>query len=240
MGLLKLSNITKKFGDLKAVNDLSFEVEENCIYGIAGPNGAGKTTLFNVISGLYKNEGKIIFEDKEINDLRPHKVCHLGIARTFQFPNVFSTMKVKKNIEVGAHYGKNNGDEKKITKEIIDYLGLQEKIDLLVKDLPLFDKKMVMLGAALATKPKLLMLDEPLGGLSPREIKLCTDYVKRINEEFKVTIIMIEHLMKHLIDLSDKMLILHEGKKIFEGFPEDVVSNEQVLEVYLGKDYEYA
>lgn len=240
--VLEVRNVTKSFGKLLAVNRLSFEVKKGSILGIAGPNGAGKTTLFNVISGIYPCEGSIMFADKDISGQKPYTISRLGIARTFQFPAVFSSLSVYKNIEIGAYYGggytKAGIDEKVCS--VMDYLDIRDRADLIIEDLPLYDKKMVMLGAALATDPEIIMLDEPLGGLSPREIQMSSDIFKKINGDLGVTLIIIEHLMKYLIALSDEMLILNEGQKIYFGSPEEVVNDDYVIKVYLGEDHEHA
>jgi branched-chain amino acid transport system ATP-binding protein len=235
--ILETRNVTKRFGELAAVKGLSFEVEEGEIFGIAGPNGAGKTTLFNVISGTYSGMGEILFRDEHIEKLRPFQVCLKGIARTFQIPSVFSTLSVYDNIRVGAHFGNHNPDEEKTIKEVLDFTGLTEKENVEAKHLPLFDKKKTMLAAALATDPKLLMLDEPIGGLSPSEISASVELFKRINGELGITLIIIEHLMKVLMGVSQRMMILHNGEKICIGSPSEVAGHKQVIEVYLGAEY---
>lgn len=235
--ILETKEITKRFGQLAAVKDLSFEVEEKEIFGIAGPNGAGKTTLFNVINGNYSATGEILFLGKRIDRLRPYQVCLRGIARTFQIPSVFSTLTVYDNIRVGAHFGNHERDEKNTINEILQFIGLSEKKNTLSKHLSLFDKKITMVGAALATHPRLLMLDEPIGGLSPWEIRQSIDLFKRINKELGITLIVIEHLMKFLMELSNRMMILHNGQKICVGLPEEVSKDKQVIDVYLGAEY---
>lgn len=235
--ILETKEVTKRFGQLAAVKDLSFEVEEKEIFGIAGPNGAGKTTLFNVITGNYPAVGEIYFLGKRIDRLRPFQICLLGIARTFQIPSVFSTLTVYDNIRIGAHFGNHIRDEKHTIQEVLQFVGLSDKQNTLSKHLSLFDKKLTMVGAALATHPKLLMLDEPIGGLSPWEIKLSIDLFKRINHELGITLIVIEHLMKFLMELSNRMMILYNGQKICVGLPEEVAQDKQVVDVYLGADY---
>src|SRR4030067_2459098 len=178
--ILQTKQVTKRFVELAAVKDLTFEVDEGEIFGIAGPNGAGKTTLFNVISGIYSGSGEIYFQGARIDRLRPFQVCLTGIARTFQIPSVFSTLTVYDNVRVGAHFGNHNLDEQKTIREVIDFVGLSGKQDIEAKHLPLFDKKITMLAAALATEPKILMLDEPIGGLSPGGIKHCVVSFMRV------------------------------------------------------------
>jgi branched-chain amino acid transport system ATP-binding protein len=235
--ILETKQVTKRFGEMAAVKDLSFTVEEKEIFGIAGPNGAGKTTLFNVISGIYPGSGEIYYLSERIDRLRPFQICLKGIARTFQIPSVFSTLTVYDNIRIGAHFGNRSPGEKKRIKDALDFLGLAEKQDIEAKHLSLFDKKLTMLGAVLATEPKLIMLDEPIGGLSPKEINQSVDLFKRINSELGVTLIVIEHLMKVLMAISHRMMIIHNGEKICIGTPEEVAKDKQVIEVYLGAEY---
>lgn len=235
--ILETRQVAKRFGELIAVKDLSFSVEEKEIFGIAGPNGAGKTTLFNIITGFYSGSGEIYFQGRRIDRLRPFQVCLRGIARTFQIPSVFSTLSVYDNVRVGAHFGNHHPNERKTIQEVIDFVGLTGKQDIEAKHLPLFDKKLTMLAAALATKPKLLMLDEPIGGLSPVEINKSVEIFKRINQELGITLIIIEHLMKVLMGISHRMMILHNGENICIGSPEEVARDKQVIEVYLGAEY---
>ncbi|OGN71788.1 MAG: hypothetical protein A2X25_02490 [Chloroflexi bacterium GWB2_49_20] len=235
--ILETKQITKRFGELAAVNNLSFDVNEKEIFGIAGPNGAGKTTLFNVISGIYSGSGEIDYFGERIDRLRPFQVCLKGIARTFQIPTVFSTLTVYDNIRIGAHFGNHSLNEKKIINDVLEFIGLTEKQHIEAKHLPLFDKKLTMLGAALATEPKLILLDEPIGGLSPKEINESVELFKRINNELGITIIVIEHLMKVLMAISQRMMIIHNGEKICIGSPEEVARDKQVIEVYLGAEY---
>jgi branched-chain amino acid transport system ATP-binding protein len=238
MNLLDVKEVTKSFGNLSVVNKLSFEVKKGEILGIAGPNGAGKTTLFNLITGVYNFEGKIFFQEENISTLRPYIICQKGIARSFQLPLVFPTMTVYENINIGAYFGKRNrDDEKKIIREILNLVVLQEKAHILAKNLRLFDKKMTMLAAALATRPKLLLLDEPAGGLSAKEIDQSVSMFKKINSEFGISIIIIEHLMKVLLGICQRMMILQNGEQICIGLPENVMKNKKVIEVYLGEDY---
>lgn len=235
--ILETKQVTKKFGEMTAVDNLSFEVNEKEIFGIAGPNGAGKTTLFNVISGIYSGSGEIDYYGERIDRLRPFQVCLKGIARTFQIPSVFSTLSVYDNIRIGAHFGNHSQNEKKIITDVLEFMGLTEKQHVVAKHLPLFDKKLTMLGAALATEPKLILLDEPIGGLSPKEINQSVDLFKRINNELGITLIIIEHLMKVLMAISQRMMILHNGAKICVGSPGEVAQDKQVIEVYLGAEY---
>ncbi len=235
--ILETKELGKRFGELSAVKNLSFSVEEGEIFGIAGPNGAGKTTLFNLISGLYTGEGTIYFKGEQISHLRPYQRCNEGVARTFQIPTVFASLTVRENIWIGAHFGNRGVRESQATQVAMEFVGLAQQKDVLAKNLPLFDKKMTMLAAALATQPRLLMLDEPIGGLSPIEIQKSVEVFKRINQELKVTIIIIEHLMKVLMGISNRMMILENGERICIGSPADVANNKRVIEVYLGAEY---
>ncbi len=235
--VLEVKQLTKRFGELAAVNNLSFEVEKGEIFGIAGPNGAGKTTLFNVISGVYSGTGEVIFEGQPISRLRPYQVCHRGLARTFQIPTVFSTLTLYDNVRVGAHFGTAGQDEDRIIGDTLDFVDLRGKENVEVKHLCLFDKKLTMLAAALATQPRLLMLDEPIGGLSPVEIGQSISLFERINQEMGVTLIVIEHLMSVLVEISQRLMILHNGERISIGSPEEVTKDKQVIEVYLGAEY---
>ena len=238
MKILKVDNLTQRFGALAAVKDLSFELEEGEILGIAGPNGAGKSTLFNSITGFYRYSGDIYFNNEKITGLKPHQICNKGIARTFQIPRLFLTLSVYKNLLVGAHFGvKTRGaeEEEDIIKGVIDLLDLGGREDTVAANLNLFDKKLTMVAAALVTKPKLLLVDEPTAGLSPTETREFIDLFKRINKELGLSIIIIEHLMKVITELSQRLLIMENGAKITIGSPEEVTKDEKVIEIYLGR-----
>lgn len=235
MKILQSKKLTKHFGELAAVKELSFEVEEGEIFGIAGPNGAGKTTLFNLITGFYHGSGDIVFDNINISQLRPHQICHRGIARTFQIPQLFLTLPVLENVRVGAHFGVRGAHrERERINEAINFVRLQGKESVIAANLNLFDKKMTMLAAALATEPKLLLLDEPIGGLSPIEVRQSVTLFQKINKDLGLTIIIIEHLMKVLTEVSHRLLILHNGEKICIGSPQEVTQDKRVIEVYLG------
>jgi branched-chain amino acid transport system ATP-binding protein len=233
--LLQLEGVTKKFGDFTVIDGLSFEVETGEVFGIAGPNGAGKTTLFNVVTGFYPAQGKIRFDGRRIDGLGPHQICHRGIARTFQMPLLFHSMSILQNVSVGAHFGKDRSalDGGRL-REVLDFVGLGPRQNRPTAGLKIFDKKLTMLAAALATRPRLLLLDEPVAGLSPIEAEQFIDLAGRINRELGVTIIVIEHLMRVLVQISNRLLILDNGKQIALGPPEAVVQDPRVIEVYLG------
>ena len=235
MKILQAKEVTKRFGELAAVKDLNFEVEKGEIFGIAGPNGAGKTTLFNLISGIYPYSGEITFEGEDIHGLRPFQVCHRGVARTFQIPILFPTITVYDNVRVGAHFGVLKGkNEKERINKVIDFVGLRGRENVVAEHVDLFDKRLTMLAATLATEPRLLLVDEPIAGLSPKEVKASVELFRRINKELGITIIVIEHLMKVLVSISNRLMILNNGEKICIGPPKEVTQNKEVIEVYLG------
>ncbi len=236
--LLQVNDVSKQFGELSALNSVSFEVSEGEIFGIAGPNGSGKTTLFNVITGVYPYSGNIIFDGLSIRGLRPHRICHRGIGRTFQISTVFSTMTVRQNLEIGARFG-NHGqtDIEQSIKEAITLAGLGERENTIGANLNLFDKKATMIAAALATKPKLLLLDEPAGGLSLSEIEELLKLIRKINQALGISVIIIEHLMKVIMGLCQRLMILHYGDKICLGPPQEVAKDKRVIEAYLGGTY---
>ena len=237
--ILQCKNVTKRFGSLAAVDDLSFEVEKGEIFGIAGPNGSGKTTLFNLITGVYPFSGAISFEGGRISGLSSHKICHKGIARTFQIPQLFLSLPVNENIRAGAHFGApgKQDNEKETVAEVIDFVGLSGRENTVAANLKLLDKKRTMIATALATKPRLLLLDEPIAGLSPAEVKESIAMFKKINGEMGLTVIIIEHFMKVLTELSNRLMVLENGRNICIGLPVEISKNEKVVECYLGDSY---
>ncbi len=242
--ILQTVNLSKKFDGLTALSDVDLTVEKGEIFGIAGPNGAGKSTLFNVIAGTFlPSAGEIFFNGHNVTRLKAHQICHLGLGRSFQIPQTFPTLSVRDNLRVGAVFG--NGPErraesKKTSVEQIDktlsFLELTSCQDSLATNLDIYTTKLVMLGSILCTGCHLIMLDEPLAGLSMSEIKSFLDLVHKINKEMGITVIVIEHLLDMLIDISERMLILHNGKIIYFGEPEAVRESEEVVNVYLGKE----
>jgi branched-chain amino acid transport system ATP-binding protein len=235
--ILQVRNLSKAFGAMMAVNNLCFDVPAGEVFGIAGPNGAGKTTVFNLITGFLQGTGEVRFEDKNVTNLKPHQICHRGIARTLQIPQVFSTLDVFNNVRFGAHFGNKHikdGNETEIINRALDFVGLQNEKTAIAENMDLFHKKLIMIAAALATRPRLLLLDEPIGGLSPAEIDPLIDLIRRINLELNITVIIIEHLMKVLKELSHRLMILHYGEEILTGSPAEVMEDEKVREVYLG------
>lgn len=235
--LLSTTDLSMRFGNLVALDRVSFDVAQGEVFGIAGPNGAGKTTLFNVIAGQYNGTGKIIFDGQEIQNLTPHRVCHRGIARTFQIPKVFPSLTVFQNVKFGAHFGnRERGSGEDELREILKLAELEGKMDKLARNVDLFTKKTTMLAAAVATRPKLLLLDEPIGGLNPEEIEHFLGLVTRVRAELGVTIMIIEHLMEYLMELSDRLMILDFGKQICIGTPSEVAKDKKVIEVYFGEE----
>lgn len=235
--MLKATHITKKFGDLVAVNDLSFHVREGQIYGIAGPNGAGKSTVFNMITGNYSYEGTIEFQGRKITGMTPYRIAKAGIARTFQIPQIFRSLNVKMSVNVGSRFGTRKGLDPDHVARIIRFVGLEDEQEQMTGRLNLLGKKKLMIGAALATKPKILMLDEPMAGSNAREIKHLMDLIRRINSELGITVIIIEHFMKVLTELTEDLLIIESGRMICCDAPEVVTNNPKVIESYLGEAY---
>ena len=236
--MLRLSNVTKCFGALIAVNNLSLEVEEGQIYGIAGPNGAGKSTIYNLITGFYKYEGKIEFNGKSISRLRPNQIAKRGISRTFQIPQTFPSLSVEDSIDIGNRFGNTNAYDPKKVDEVIAFMDLGRERKHKTGTLDLLGKKKLMIGAALATDPKLLMLDEPMAGSNTYEIKALMELIQKINQELGITIIIIEHFMKVLTELTETLLIIETGTEICCGNPKEVTSNPAVIECYLGSDHD--
>ena len=235
--ILETRKVSKNFGSIEALVDVDLTVDKGEIFGIAGPNGAGKSTLFNVVSGSFTpSTGQIVFDGKDITRLKAHRICHLGLARTFQIPRTFPTLSVYDNVRVGATFGGHDGRGlgNRIRTEL-DFLSLTSFTDTLASNLDLYTTKLVMMAACLATGCRLLMLDEPLAGLSMAEIKDFLAVVRKINREQDITILIIEHILDSLIDVSDRMLILHNGAVIGVGDPAAVCRDPKVVEVYLGE-----
>ncbi|NNL76893.1 MAG: ATP-binding cassette domain-containing protein, partial [Desulfobacterales bacterium] len=223
--MLKALNVTKRFGELKAVNDLSFEVQEGQIFGIAGPNGAGKSTVFNLITGFYNFEGKIEFDGRDITGMPPYRIAKAGIARTFQIPQTFPSLSVQKSISVGSRFGAAGGLDPDHVDEVLRFVDLEQERFQSTGLLTLLGKKKLMIGASLATKPKVLMLDEPMAGCNATEIKSLMDLIAKINRELGVTIIIIEHFMKVLTELTESLLIIESGRKVCQDDPFKVVND---------------
>ena len=232
--MLKTSHLTKRFGRLIAVNDLSFELQKGKIYGIAGPNGAGKSTVFNLITGFYDYEGKIEFDGRDITGLPPYRIAKAGIARTFQIPQTFPSLSVHRSICVGSRFGAPGGLDKQHVEEVLRFVDLEKERYQKTGLLNLLGKKKLMIGAALATKPKILMLDEPMAGSNATEIKSLMELIRKINQDLGITVVIIEHFMKVLTELTETLLIIESGREICCDEPVKVVNNPKVIECYLG------
>jgi branched-chain amino acid transport system ATP-binding protein len=232
--ILKAIHVTKKFGELKAVNDLSFEVQQGQIFGIAGPNGAGKSTVYNLITGFYSFDGKIEFEGRDISGMPPYRIAKAGIARTFQVPQTFPSLSVQEAISVGSRFGAAGGLNPAHVDEVIRFVDLEKERTQNTGLLNLLGKKKLMIGASLATKPKVLMLDEPMAGCNATEIRSLMELIAKINQDLGITIIIIEHFMKVLTELTESLLIIESGRKVLQDEPAKVVNDPKVIECYLG------
>jgi len=239
--ILRCQNISVKFGGVTALNGLSIDVEKKAIHGIIGPNGAGKTTLFNVIMAVVKPvNGEIYFEGKKITGLKTFEICKMGIARTHQLVRLFKNMTVIENIMVAAYYGSNYSsryEQKTRAEQAIKILELDDFKNRMTGSLDFFIQKKVQLARALAMEPKLLLLDEPFAGLNPREVDDIMRLIRFLNNDFNITILLVEHVLRAVMTLSHKITVLNNGEKIFEGTPNEVGRAPQVIEAYLGEAY---
>jgi branched-chain amino acid transport system ATP-binding protein len=252
MAILISDKVTKRFGGLEAVSKVDLELNEHAIYSIIGPNGAGKTTFFNCVTGFYTpEEGKIVFKGRNITGLSPDRVTRLGISRTYQNIRLFKNMTAVENILVGMQPHlksgllggifrdpRTNREEKEAVEEavrLLTFINLKGKGDLLAKNLPYGEQRRLEIGRALASKPALLLLDEPTAGMNPRETQDMVDFIRRLRDELGVTILLIEHQMRVVMSISEQISVLDFGVKIAEGTPLEIQKNPHVVEAYLGR-----
>jgi len=239
MPLLEGKGVTKYFGGLAAVLNVDFNVEQGEALGLIGPNGAGKTTLFNLISAaLVPKSGIIRFKGENITGLKPYKICRMGVARTFQSVKTFADMPVLNNVVLGSYFGMSPGmssaDAVREATALLEFVGLSAVKATPAKDLTLANQKRLEVARALATNPELLMLDELMAGLNSTEVAQAMELVNRIRDK-GITIIMIEHVMKAIMNVCERIVVLHHGEKIAEGTPQEIATSETVIRVYLGE-----
>jgi branched-chain amino acid transport system ATP-binding protein len=237
--LLEIKNLVKEFGGVVANADISLEIERGTIAGLIGPNGAGKTTLFNCIAGYHKpTGGKIYFEGKDVTGWPAHRVAKMGIARTFQGMKIMPNLTVEENVMVGAFCRTNDRHRaRREAQKILALLDLAQSAAIYPTELPIATQKRIELGRALATQPKLLMLDEIAAGLNPLETKEIAQTLKRIKEERDLTLFLTEHVMEFVMTISEAVTVMAAGRKIAEGPPEEITKEEKVIEAYLGERY---
>lgn len=248
MALLEVRGITKRFGGLVALHDVSFSVEEGEIRGLIGPNGAGKSVMFKTIAGFYRpNEGQVVYQGEDITGQGASAVAERGLVRTFQETTLFLEFTVYENVLVGCHlYARSNlfaalfrtdrhrqKEAEAKTLEVLEFMGLTDRKDQLAQNLPLGSQRALAVAVALAAEPKLLLLDEPFAGMNPEETSQMMQIVKRVHES-GVTIVLVEHDMKAVMGLSEKLMVLNFGQLLAEGSPQEIRSNDQVIEAYLG------
>jgi branched-chain amino acid transport system ATP-binding protein len=238
MSLLEVHAISKSFRGLKAVSDASFEIPEGSINALIGPNGAGKTTIFNMIAGVFPpDSGSIVFQGKEIQGLRPDQVCAAGIGRTFQIVKPFAGLSVLENVMVGAFLRESSAaGARKVATQILERLQLAAKRDLPASSLTLPDRKRLEVARALATRPRLLLLDEVMAGLRPTETDQIVEVFRDLNRKYGTTILLIEHVMRAVMALAQHVGVLHHGEVIARGTPQEIVRHPAVLESYLGEE----
>jgi branched-chain amino acid transport system ATP-binding protein len=241
--VLKIKSLSKHFGALKAVDNVSFDVKKGEILGLIGPNGAGKTTVTNLVNGTYaKTTGKVFFKDSDVSNLKPYQIAKMGLTRTYQVVKPLLGMTVEENVLVGSLFGRENrysGMKNAIKRagEILKLVGLEKKKDSLVSDITLPDLKKMEFARVLAMEPEVVFLDEVMAGLNSTEVEEASHLVKKVRKEKELSIVYIEHIMKAVMGISDRIVVLHHGKKIVEGTPQKVINDQAVIEAYLGKRY---
>jgi len=238
VAFFRVEKLVKKFGGLTAVNDVTFEVEKGQIFGLIGPNGSGKTTTFNMISGVYPpTSGKVVYGDREIQGMKPHKICHMGVGRTFQVVKPLGRMSVLDNV-IAASFSRVNsmGEARSNAMRTVEFCGLAPVRDTLAKSLPIAGRKRLEIARAMATRPDLLLLDETAAGLNPTELEEAIALIQKIREN-GTTVIIIEHIMHVIMTISDRIHAINFGQTIAEGSPKEVAGNKEVIAAYLGTDY---
>jgi branched-chain amino acid transport system ATP-binding protein len=236
--VLTLERVTKRFGGLTAVRDVSFEVRAGDLLGIIGPNGAGKTTLFNVISGYYRpEEGRIVFDGRDVTGLPPHEICRLGLTRTFQLVKPFGNLSVLDNVMIGALTRLPTIAAARLEAErVVERCGLGTHAAARARTLPVGLRKRLEVARALATRPRLLLLDEVMSGLNPTELGAIIELIGQLHAD-GVTLVVIEHIMAAMMRLARRIVVLHHGERIAEGAPADVVADRRVVDAYLGEEF---
>lgn len=251
MNILDIQKLKKNFGGLVAVNEVDLSMEEKEIHAIIGPNGAGKTTLFNCITGIYRHDsGDVYYKEENINDDKPHQVAKKGIARTFQTIHLFPHLSVLDNTKVGTHhlfstfiweaftrnkkYKREEEEIEQLSEEMLEKVGLGKKKDYLARNLPYGEQRKLEIARALASKPSILLLDEPVAGMNVAESEELMEFIRTLRKDEGISVLLIEHDMKFVMDIADVITVVDYGKKIAEGGAEDIQNNEKVIEAYLG------